>query len=355
MKKSRRAFIGESAAFLLCSLYSLPGSHTLSKQMHITGHNHKSMNQVEKVNNVYDVVIVGGSYSGLAAAMTLGRSLRRVLVIDSGQPCNRQTPYSHNFITHDGRKPAEIAALAKTQVEVYETVTFKSAKVVGAEKLEGDFLVHCDDGETLKARKLLFSTGIKDQLPALPGFSECWGISLIHCPYCHGYEVRGKKTGIIGNGEYGYDFATFIHHWAPDISLYTNGPADLTAEQRQVLSKMNIPVVEDPIAALKHNNGYLSALVFQNGKEAFAEAVYIKPHSLQHCDLPEQLGCEMTEDGYIRTDFMQKTSVAGIYASGDNVTRMRTVASAVGMGTTAGAMLNRELCIEEVNSRFVKD
>src|SRR6478736_6055187 len=153
----------------------------------------------------FDVIIIGGSYSGLSASMSLGRSLRQVLIIDSGLPCNRQTPHSHNFITQDGEKPAVISAKAKLQVDLYKTVHFYNGLAVKAIKKENGFEVSTESGEVFNSRKILFASGVKDLFPEIKGFADCWGISVLHCPYCHGYEVKNEKTAIIANGEMAYE------------------------------------------------------------------------------------------------------------------------------------------------------
>jgi len=297
-------------------------------------------------NNAFDVIIVGGSYSGLAAGMALGRALRKVLIIDSGKPCNRQTPYSHNFITQDGVPPAEIAALARRQVEKYDTVQFFNGLAVAAARTESGFEIRIASGKAFTARKLIFATGITDIMPAISGFADCWGISVLHCPYCHGYEVRGQKTGIIGNGAYGFEFATLISNWTNDLTLYTNGPSMLTAEQVALLRRHNISIVETAIERLEHESGRIQNIVFKDGTTSPVSTIYSRTTFQQHCAIPHALGFELTEDGYIKVDATQKTSMEGIYACGDNTSRLRTVANAVAMGTTAGMMVNKEIVME---------
>jgi thioredoxin reductase len=294
----------------------------------------------------FEIIIVGGSYSGLSAAMSLGRSLRQVLVIDSGLPCNRQTPHSHNFITHDGEKPAVISAKAKIQVDFYDTVQFYNGVAVDAIKTEKGFEIKTEDGKTFTSKKVLFATGVKDLLPEIKGFADCWGISVLHCPYCHGYEVKKEKTAIIATGEMGFEYAKLISNWTKELRLLTNGKSTLTSEQTKIIKKHQIEIIEDEVDSLEHENGNIQNVVFKNQTKIEVKAIYHRPPFKQHCSLPETLGCELTEQGLIKVDMMQKTNIPGIYASGDCVIQARSVAMAVSSGSFAGASINKEL-IEE--------
>lgn len=294
----------------------------------------------------YDVVIVGGSYAGLSAAMTLGRAIRNVLVIDSGNPCNRQTPHSHNFLTQDGSTPAEIAAISKQQVMAYPTVEFLNSQVERVEGVDHNFTVYTDSEEIATAKKLIFSTGIKDQLPDLPSFGECWGISVIHCPYCHGYEYRGQRTGILANGDPAFEFARLINNWTNQVTVFTNGDATISTQNQQLLAEMNIPVVEQQLQEIVHENGYLHKLIGNDGQSYPLDALYARLPFEQHCSAPQDLGCVINEAGHIQVDEFQKTTVKGIYAAGDNSNLFRSVAFAVAAGTKAGAMVNHELISE---------
>lgn len=292
----------------------------------------------------YDCIIVGGSYSGLSAAMALGRSLRNVLIIDDGKPCNATTPHSHNFITHDGKKPAEIAAIAKQQVEQYKTVKFYTGFALRGNKQDDGFQIETKAGDIFKSKKLIFATGIRDIIPAIPGFSACWGISVIHCPYCHGYEFRGNKTAIMSNGDIAFHFSQLIFNLTKDLTLITNGKSELTAEQTEKLKKKNISVIEKELDEVKHKEGYLEEVIFTDGSKIPLKALYAKLPFEHHCDIPVSLGCEFTEHGFIKTDNMQKTTIPGVFACGDNSSFMRSVANAVATGNIAGAAVNRELC-----------
>lgn len=299
------------------------------------------------VSKKFDVIIIGGSYSGLAAAMALGRALKQVLIINSGEPCNAQTPYSHNFLTRDGSTPAGIAVVGKQQVEKYQTVKFLNGFASSGKKTDKGFEIMMETGETFQALKLIFATGIKDIMPPIEGFSECWGISAIHCPYCHGYEVRGSRTGILGNGDPAFELAKMISNWTPDLTLYTNGVYAINAGQNASLKRRNISVVEKQISKLEHLGGHIGHIVFTDGTRSSLSTLYAPRPFIQHCTIPESLGCVMTQEGYIKTDPFQQTSIEGIYASGDNASRARTLANAVAMGTAAGMAASKKLILEQ--------
>lgn len=298
-------------------------------------------------NQHFDVIIVGGSYAGLAAGMALGRALRRVLIVDSSLPANRQTPFSHNFITQDGEPPGLIASKARAQVERYATVEFRNGQVTEATAMEGGYRLRVDDGVLFSAKKLVFATGIRDVLPAIPGFAECWGISVLHCPYCHGYEVRDEVTGVLGNGDKAFDLVRLISNWTKELTLFTDGPSTLTEAQTAALAQHGIGIEEGRLQELAHHKGQLQRIQLGDGSVRALHALYAMPPFEQHCVIPQHLGCALTPEGYIQVDGQQRTTVPGIYAAGDNTTRLRTVANAVASGTTAGMMLNKELVAEE--------
>lgn len=295
----------------------------------------------------FDVIIVGGSYSGLAAAMALGRALKKVLIIDSAKPCNRQTPYSHNFITHDGEEPAEIAAYARQQVNCYKTIEFFSGLAIAGRKINNGFEIRVASGEAFSAKKLIFATGIRDLLPAIDGIEACWGISVLHCPYCHGYEVRNKATGILGNGDIAFDLVRLISNWTGDLTVFTNGPSMLTVDQNDQLKKHQIIINEKAIEGFEHSGGALNSIVFKDATKAAVSVIYASVQFEQHCRIPESLGCELTEDGYMKIDLLQETTVKGVFACGDNASRMRTLANAVAMGTAAGMLSSKKIILEE--------
>ena len=295
----------------------------------------------------YDVIIIGGSNSGLAAAMALGRALKNVLVIDNVNPCNKQTPYSHNFLTQDGIAPFTISIKAREQVEKYPSVSFLKDTVITGSKITNGFKVITYGKVEISASKLIFATGIRDMLPEIKGISDCWGISVLHCPYCHGYEVKNETTGIIANGESGFEMIKLISNWTKDLALYTNGPSTLNDKQTELLLIHRIKIDERKISEVIHSSGYAESIKFANNESTKVTAIYLKAPFEQQSKVPVMIGCQLNDEGYLVTNQLQETTIAGIYSCGDNSSKMRTVANAVGTGTTAGISASKAIIMEE--------
>src|SRR5690606_27949808 len=295
----------------------------------------------------FEVIIIGGSYAGLSVAMALGRSMRNVLIIDSGSPCNLQTPHSHNFITQDGEKPAIIAEKAKAQVLNYNTVKFLNDQAVSGKKTKKGFTLTTQSDTEFDANKLVLATGVNDIMPRIIGFTDCWGISVIHCPYCHGYEFRNKKTAIMANGEKAFHLASLVNNLTDDITILTTGKAEFTTEQLAKFKKHNIKIIETKISEIEHENGHIKNVILSNGNKVAYTAMYAALPFTQHSGIPVTLGCELTEQGYIKVNNFQETTVKGVFACGDNSGMMRSVAHAVYSGNITGAMINRELTEEQ--------
>ncbi|MBO3269540.1 MULTISPECIES: NAD(P)/FAD-dependent oxidoreductase [Hymenobacter] len=294
-------------------------------------------------DTLFDALVVGGSVAGLSAALMLGRSRRRVLVLDAGSPANRQTPHSHSFFTRDGATPQQLLAIAREQLLPYTTVQLRTATVTHITPDGPYFSLSTEDGQTFRGRKLLLATGIRDEMPALPGFADCWGISVLHCPYCHGYEVHSQPLGVLGNGDMGFHFARMIQHWSADLRVFTNGPSTFTAEQTQQLQAHSVRIIETPLAALEHEAGQLRYLRLTSDEQVPLTALFAHvPFSLP-LDFHAQLGCELTENGHLRTNEMGATTVPGVFAAGDLTTPMRQISVASAQGGMTGGALDREL------------
>lgn len=329
---NRRLFLNYSGLLTIGGWWSLKRQFVTDKDMDTNTH--------------YDAIIIGGSYAGLSAAMALGRSLRNVLVIDSGNPCNATTPHSHNFLTQDGVAPGQISEVARRQVEHYETVHFVNDLAVKGNQRANGFEIALQSGTMVAGSKLIFAAGIKDLLPEIPGFSDCWGISVIHCPYCHGYEFRQRKTAILANGDRAFHLSMLVNNLTKELILLTNGQADFTAEQSEALDKHGIQIIERGVSEIVHSDGKIRHVRLINGQELVLDAMYAAVPFEQNTTIPMSLGCELNEAGYLVTDAFQKTGISGVYACGDSTVMMRSVANAVASGNTAGAMVNMELTRE---------
>ncbi|REG87269.1 thioredoxin reductase [Winogradskyella sediminis] len=294
----------------------------------------------------FEVIIIGGSYAGLSTALTLGRSRRKTLLIDAGQPCNQQTPHSHNFLTQDGKTPKDIADVAKSQVAKYPSIHFYNGFANSAKRSQEKFEITTSNGEIFTAKKLVLATGIKDLMPAITGFNECWGISVVHCPYCHGYEIRNKNTAIIANGEHAFHLAALVINLTSKVTIITANKDQFNEHQLKILKQNNIRIIEKDVSAIQHQNGQLKSLIFKDATSEDFDCAYASIPFELHSNIAASLGCEFTEHGHIKVNPMQKTTVEGVFACGDNSSPMRSVANAVQGGNFTGAVINNELSKE---------
>jgi len=191
------------------------------------------------------------------------------------------------------------------------------------------------------------ATGLKDVLPDIKGLAECWAISAIHCPYCHGYEVKNEKVGLLMNGEHAFEMAKNLHLWNKELTILTNGKSEFTAEQSEKLESKSITVLEEEIIELEHQNGQLGNIVFKNGEKVTFKAIYVKPEIEQHINFSVQLGFELTDLKTIKVNEQQQTSAMGVYAAGDCTTLFRSLPIVTAAGTMAAVMINKELIAED--------
>lgn len=299
-----------------------------------------------KEYNQCEVIVIGGSYAGLSAAMALGRSLRNTLIIDSGSPSNRFAPHAHNMITHDGSAPDQIASIAKVQVLAYPNVRFENTIATGIRRIEYGFEV-LTKVKTYECRKVIFATGIKDIFLDIEGFEECWGKTIIHCPFCHGYENRGKKTALIANKEKTLHLIPMLRHLTNQLSLIPTHDDVYDKDTLEKFLRSNMHIVHQKISSFQHTDGNLSTIVFEDGSREQFDVAYAALPFIQLNHLPVEIGCELTEFGQIQVDEFHQTSVSGIYACGDNSSMMRSIANAIATGNKAGAMVHASLLHED--------
>jgi thioredoxin reductase len=293
-------------------------------------------------NATFEVIIIGGSYAGMSAAMALGRSLRRTLILDTNEPCNRFTPHSHNFLTQDGKTPAEIKRLSREQLAQYPHVVWKEtlAKEVRSSGKGWQVLT---ENQHFEAPLLIIATGLNDELPEWEGALACWGKTLIHCPYCHGYEGKQKTTALIARGDKAQHLIPLIYQLTPSLTLLTNGEEELPETLREQLNKKNIPIDSRAIHRLEHQNGQLKKIHFHTGQPLAMEMAYGVFPVRQKGTFIHDIGVEVLDNGFIKVDGMQQTNREGVLACGDATGMMRSVAAAISSGQMAGAMANKKL------------
>jgi thioredoxin reductase len=310
----------------------------------------------EGAGGLYDAVVVGAGTAGLSAALLLGRSRRRVLVLDGGNPRNAPASASHGFFTRDGVSPGELLEIGRGQLERYPGVEYRAGRAMGVSGSGGSFEVALEDGETVVSRKVVLATGVVDELPHRPGLRELWGRGVYHCPYCHGWEVRDRPLAVMAGGEEVVERAVLIRNWSRNLVALTDGsPLD---EARARLDAIGVPVNEKPIARLEGKSDGsegLTRIVFEDGSYIEREGLFYGPAQRQRSPLAEALGCEVVAMGpaaeVVKTDPMtRETSVAGVHAVGDAGTPMQSVALAAASGNVAAAMLNHALCIEDAEA-----
>lgn len=298
-----------------------------------------------------DVLIIGGSNAGLSAALVLGRARRRVLVLDHGQPRNAPSPHVQGFLSRDGTPPAELCRIAREQLRPYTTVTLEQDIGLTARRDGAGFAVTTGSGVTHHARALLLATGVRDELPPLPGLAERWGRQVLHCPYCHGWEVRERRLAVLSNAPWAAEYALTIRGWSDELTLLTDGAAALGDEERQRLARHRVSVDERPLAALTEGPGGQLRVQFADGANDDYAALFHRPVQRQASDLAQQLGCAFDApfpgSELIRVDAMGQTTAPGVYAAGDAATLMQQAIVAASAGMVAASAINRALLLAD--------
>lgn len=288
----------------------------------------------------HDVLIVGGGPAGLSAGMTLGRMLRSALICDDRRPRNAPSEHLNNFPTRDGIHPAEWRKEARKNLEKYDTVQYFEGTVQSiVQTAEGGFMAGLSSGDRKSFRRVVLADGVSDRLPDAPGFKELWGKAVFHCPFCHGYEARGQAMGTVANGAMAAHALPIHFGLTQDLVLFTSGKADLPVELREAMDRRKVQLVETPIQALLHEGTVLKAVALEDGRIIKRDALFAAPVPPfeTKSKLGEMLGCEKTELGLFKVNEMNETTVKGVFAAGDNMTRQHSVLHASGHGVTAGA------------------
>lgn len=293
----------------------------------------------------HDAVVIGGSFAGLSAAMYIARARRSVCVVDTGAPRNRFAARSHGFFSHDGSEPGAMLATARSQVGEYPSATFIEGEAVSAATTPDGFSVTLATGRVLEGARLVLAFGISDELPAIPGLAERWGQSVLHCPYCHGFEFSGQRLGVLSLSPMSIHQAMLIAEWGP-TTLYLNGGAEPDDASLDELRKRGVAIEPAPVRALHGEGARLDSIELIDGRTSRVDALYLGPRTRLNSEVAHQLGCEMDEGSFgpiIRTDPQKLTTVAGVYAAGDITRSAHNVTWASADGVTAGVALHRSL------------
>ncbi|QDG60502.1 NAD(P)/FAD-dependent oxidoreductase [Pseudomonas sp. NIBRBAC000502773] len=295
-----------------------------------------------------DVIIIGGSFAGLAAALQLGRARRKVTVLDTGLPRNRFAGHSHGLLGHDHKPPLEILAEARRQLARYPTVRLVTARAESISGAIDDFCVLTGDGESLRARRLILSYGVVDQMPDVPGYAENWGISIVPCPYCDGFEVAGQHWGLVWSGPQSMNQVRLFHDWTDMLTVFANGhdlPPDIQAD----LARRGISVVNGRISEIDHDENHNATVRLNAGPPVAVDILFAHPRNKPSARLHESLGLATvdTPQGVaLKVDERRETSVPGIYAAGDLANPlMASVTLAISHGATAGISAQQSMLV----------
>ncbi|MBM7703747.1 FAD-dependent oxidoreductase [Metabacillus iocasae] len=297
---------------------------------------------------LFDCIVIGGGAAGLNAALVLGRSRRNTLIIDENQPRNRVTRESHGFLSRDGIKPEEFKKISLEQLKKYPNVRYDQDRVENVVKFAAAFEVTTKEGNVYRSKKVIFATGMKDQLPSIKGLREVYGTSVFPCPYCDGWERRDKKLAVFGNEEWLMHYVKMIYNWSKDLIVFTNGPAKITGSEKKELMEHGVQLVESPIVELQSTNGQLEKIVVKSG-ESFerTDGFILDTGETQASDIPFKLGVELNEMGGYKVSENRETTIEGLYIIGDAKNTFSGLIMAASEGYELGATINGEMVMEE--------
>ncbi len=311
----------------------------------------------------YDAVIIGGGAAGLSAALVLGRARRRVLVIDAGSPRNAPAAHMQGFLSRDGMPPSELLAVGREEIASYG-VELVEDTVTGLERTAGGdisrpfdvaYRLHRANGPDVDARRLLVTTGLHDDIPDLPGVRERWGRDLLHCPYCHGWEVRDEPLGVLGTNPGAVQHALLIRQWSADVTFFAH-TLELDDRERRQLDARGIAVVTGEVRRLVVEDDRLGGVELTDGRLVARTAVFVRPGMHPHPDgLLAGLGCQVDDTGFVVTDRTGLTSSPGVWAAGNAADPRAQVITAAGAGSAAAIAINNDLVLSDTDRALRTD
>ena len=303
----------------------------------------------------YDVIVIGGGAAGLSGALALARSRRRVLVVDDGTPRNAPAAAVHNYLAHDGTPPAELLARGRVEVGSYGAEV-RSGRVTAVERTGTGFTATLADGTRADARRLLVTTGLVDELPAVEGLAQRWGRDVLHCPYCHGWEVRDRRIGVLATGPLTVHQAQLFRQLSDRVTVFRHTAGDFTDEERAGLAARGIEVVEGEVAAVVVVDDRLTGLRLRDGRVVEVDAVTVGLRVTARSAVLDGLGLVAEEfvvggasiGTAVPADARGATAVPGVWVAGNVTDPAATVPVAAAAGLTAGAQINADLVAEDV-------
>lgn len=292
--------------------------------------------------NSYDVLVVGGGAAGLSAALVLSRARRSVVIVDAGSPRNAPAAHMQGFLSRDGMPPADLLAVGREEVTGYGA-TIVDGTVRELVRCEaGGFQALLADGQRLKARQVLVSTGLHDELPDIPGLRERWAKDVLHCPYCHGWEVRDQPLGVLWHGPDTVRYAHIVRQWTHDLVLFAPHGV-LTAQDRSQLVARAIGVVEGDIDHIAIEDDTLHGVAMSDDRVIPRQALFVPPKFIPQSDLLAGVGCELDEHGWVTTGANGATTVPGLWVAGNVANARAQVLTAAGEGSAAAIAINNDL------------
>jgi len=295
-----------------------------------------------------DVIIIGGSFAGLAAALQLGRARRKVTVLDTCRPRNRFAGHSHGLLGHDHKPPLDILVEARQQLARYPTIRLVTARADSISGTIDDFCVVTDDNESLRARRLILSYGVVDQMPDVPGFAEGWGTSIVPCPYCDGFEVAGQHWGLVWSSPQSHNYVRLYRDWTETLTVFADGH-DIPPDIRADLARRNIPVVDGRIMEITRHGGQNATVKLDTAPNVAVDILFAHPRNKPSASLHESLGLATVNTPLgiaIKVDERRETSIPGIYAAGDLANpAMASVTTAISQGATAGISAQQSMLV----------
>ncbi|MFJ2305303.1 NAD(P)/FAD-dependent oxidoreductase [Streptomyces sp. NPDC087787] len=310
-------------------------------------------------NEKYEVVVVGGGAAGLSAALVLGRARRRTLVVDAGEPRNAPSGHMQGFLSRDGMSPARFLAAGREEIERYGVELVRDRAVEAARDADGEFDVTLAGGRTVHARQLVVATGLKDELPAVPGLAERFGRDVLHCPYCHGWEVRDQAFGVLATTPLSVHQALMVTQWSKDVTLFLHrtGEDELNDDDLRRLAAAGVHVVPGEVTGIVVEADRLTGVRLADGTTHAREALFVAPRAVPRTHLLRQLGAELNETpfgAYPVIDERGLTTVRGLWAAGNASGFAEQVINAASRGYRAGAAINGELLFTDLDAAVAK-